>query len=121
MGNSGYDLTSRASGPFEAEDREKEAEMDSEITIRQSTDSDRQNLVRLAELDSGSAPAGDALLAFVDDELRAAVTLESGVVLADPFYPTAELVQLLRTHAGQRNGRTHLLGLPTWRHAAEAA
>jgi hypothetical protein len=37
-------------------------------------------------------------LAFVDDELRAAV---GNRTVADPFYRTAEVVDMLRVQAGQ--------------------
>jgi hypothetical protein len=121
MMNGGYHLTHRAAAAFQGQAARRRKHMRSEITIRRSTEADRTAIARLAELDSRSAPAGDALLAFVDDELRAAVALDTGVAVADPFHPTAELVQLLRVQSGQRLGRTHLLGLPAWRHAAEAA
>ena len=94
--------------------------MDSEITIRNSTEADRAAIARLAALDSREAPAGEAMLAFVDDELRAAVGLGSGKAVADPFHPTAELVELLRVSAGQPERATGF-GLRAFRHAAQAA
>jgi hypothetical protein len=98
-------------------------EMAEEITIRRSTDADRDAIRRLAELDSRQVPRGPAMLGFVCDELRAAVALDDGASLADPFQPTAELVELLRVRANHRNGRTSvaLSALRHWRHAAEAA
>lgn len=62
------------------------------------------------------------MLGFVGDELRAALALENGASLADPFQPTAELVELLRVRTNQRNGRTQvaLRALRPWRHATEA-
>jgi hypothetical protein len=120
MKNTGYALTASAAEAFYGGDREKEAEMGSEIMIRPSTEADRLAIVRLAELDSRSAPTGDVLLAFVDDELRAAVGLGSGDAVADPFHPTAELVELLRMSAGQPEHTTGF-GLRAFRHAAEAA
>ena len=47
------------------------------------------------------APVGPALLAYVDGELRAAVGLVDGHAVADPFHPTAELVEILRFQARQ--------------------
>jgi hypothetical protein len=120
MKNTGYDLTTRPGRAFYVGDREKEADMGSEITIRNSNGTDGLTVLRLAELDSRTVPSGDLLLAFVDDELRAAVALDSGDVLADPFYPTAELVELLRMSAGQPERATGL-ALRAFRHAAEAA
>jgi hypothetical protein len=55
----------------------------------------------VAQLDSGRAPHGGALLAFVGDDLRAALPLDGGEAVADPFESTAELVDLLRLRAAQ--------------------
>jgi hypothetical protein len=74
------------------------------ITIRHSTRWDRAALRRLAELDGRPAPAGEALLALVGGELRAAVPLAGGEALADPFHRTAELVDLLRVRAELERG-----------------
>jgi hypothetical protein len=70
--------------------------MNNSITIRRSTACDAADIARIAALDSGHAPAGDAMLAFVADELRAVMPLDGGRPLADPFHRTAELVALLR-------------------------
>lgn len=71
------------------------------ITITHSSEDDSQKLWRLAALDDRRAPRGPALLAYVGGELRAAVGLVDGQAVADPFYPTAELVQMLRFQARQ--------------------
>ena len=71
------------------------------ITITRSTQADVENVWRLALLDDRRAPAGPALLAYVDGELRAAVGLVDGRAIADPFHPTAELVEILRFQARQ--------------------
>ena len=39
------------------------------------------------------------LLAEIDGELRAALSLSDGSAIADPFFPTADVVELLRVHA----------------------
>jgi hypothetical protein len=70
--------------------------MNHPITIRRSTTGDEAAVARIAALDSGSAPKGDAMLALVGGELRAVMPLEGGRPLADPFHHTAELVELLR-------------------------
>jgi hypothetical protein len=75
------------------------------ITIRASTDEDRGAILRLAALDSRPAPAGDSLLAFAGTELRAALPLDGGAPLADPFQPTAAVVDLLRVRARQTRPR----------------
>ena len=69
------------------------------ITITHSTDEDEPNVRRLALLDDRRPPSGPALLAYVDGELRAAVGLSDGRAVADPFRPTAEIVDLLRFQA----------------------
>jgi hypothetical protein len=70
--------------------------MNNAITIRRSTTGDAAAVARIAALDSGHAPEGDAMLAFVGGELRAVLPLDGGRALADPFHRTAELVELLR-------------------------
>jgi hypothetical protein len=85
------------------------------ITIRRSTDEDRLAIVELAALDSRRAPQGEALLAFIGTELRAALPRDSGEAIADPFQHTAELVDLLRVRAlSRRSGGTGRLA--DWRH-----
>jgi hypothetical protein len=70
------------------------------ITIRPAYADDQAALARLAALDSAAGvPAVPVLLAEVDDELRAALSLANGSVIADPFFPTQHLVRLLRAHA----------------------
>jgi hypothetical protein len=75
------------------------------ILIRNSTHHDRLSIERLAELDSRRAPDGDALLAFVGTELRAALPLGDAAPLADPFHHTAAIVELLRFRATQQYGK----------------
>jgi hypothetical protein len=70
--------------------------MNNPITIRRSTTGDAAAVARIAALDSGHAPEGGSMLAFVGDELRAVLPLDGGRALADPFHRTAELVELLR-------------------------
>jgi hypothetical protein len=72
----------------------------SEITIRPEYPDDELALDRLAALDSADeTPARPLLLAEVDGELRAAVSLLDGAAIADPFHHTASIVALLRRHA----------------------
>ncbi len=72
----------------------------SQITIRPGYGDDDVALRRLAALDSAPrVPAGPLLVAEVDGCLRVALSLGDGAVIADPFYPTAELSELLRAHA----------------------
>lgn len=69
---------------------------DLSLTIRRAGVADSGALVRLAALDSAKPPAGDSLVAEVGGELWAAVEIESGAAVADPFRPSADLVELLR-------------------------
>jgi hypothetical protein len=76
--------------------------MNDSITIRRSTEDDRAAIVRLAQLDDREVPSGDSLLAYVDGELRAAVSLrKSGGSVADPFHLTGDVVELLQLRATQ--------------------
>lgn len=86
------------------------------ITIRIATPDDHVGLIRLAALDSADAqPSGRVLLAEVDGELRAALSLDDGSAIADPFHPTLHILELLRTHANgmerRAGGRRRLLRL----------
>jgi hypothetical protein len=72
------------------------------LIIRQSTEEDGPALLRLAALDSARAPHGPALVAFVGTELRAALPLDGGRPIADPFHRTADLVELLHARAELR-------------------
>jgi hypothetical protein len=70
------------------------------ITIRPAYADDETTLVRLAALDSASqVPRTPLLIAEVEGEPRAALSLSDGSAIADPFFPTLHLLHLLRTHA----------------------
>ena len=71
------------------------------VTVRRSTTSDESALDRLAALDSASPPRGPALIAEADTRILAALPLGSGRPIADPFEPTAGLVQLLELRKSQ--------------------
>jgi hypothetical protein len=72
---------------------------DEMLIIRRATAVDAEALTRLAALDSAAAPGGDVLVAVVDGELWAAVEVDSGATIADPFRPSGELRPLLRLRA----------------------
>jgi hypothetical protein len=84
------------------------------LVLRPATSADAADLERLAALDSARPLAGDVMLAHADGEVRAAVSLESGRAVADPFYPSLELLPLLRTAAGDNTSRRR------WRRATRA-
>ncbi len=71
----------------------------SSITIRMAVADDDVALVRLAALDSADVPEGPVLLAEVDGQLRAALSVSDGAVVADPFLLTQDLITLLRARA----------------------
>jgi hypothetical protein len=79
------------------------------VTVRPSTPADETRLARLAALDSARPLRGPAIVAEADTRLLAALALGSGRAIADPFEPTAELVELLDLHREQlapgRGGR----------------
>ncbi len=72
-----------------------------DLTIRMEREEDQRAVIRLAQLDSGWPPAGPRLLALADGTPLAAISLQSGAVIADPFVATAGIVELLRARATQ--------------------
>jgi hypothetical protein len=83
------------------------------FVLRPATPVDAEDLRRLAALDSAEPLEGDVVVAYAAGDIRAAVAVDSGRAVADPFYPSAELVQLLRTAATGNRPRRLL-----WRRAA---
>jgi hypothetical protein len=75
-----------------------------DVVIRLATSGD---LRRLAALDDAAVPAGPALVAEVGGAPAAALPLDGGRAIADPFRRTCELVALLELRATQltRGGR----------------
>ena len=65
------------------------------MTIRLAAEHERADLARVAERDSRLPPA-PRLVAERDGTVLAILSLETGEVVADPFRPTADLVELLR-------------------------
>jgi hypothetical protein len=69
------------------------------VVIRAARGSDGPALRRLAALDSAEPLRGDVLVAESGDELVAALSLETGELVADPFRHTADVVDLLAYRA----------------------
>jgi hypothetical protein len=69
------------------------------LTLRIADRTDAPALRRLAQLDSSRPPSGRVLLALVGTEPVAALGVDSGAVVADPFRPTADVVAVLRRAA----------------------
>jgi hypothetical protein len=78
----------------------------STITIRPASPTDALALKRLAALDSARLPKGDLIVAESEGTLVAALSPEYGAVVADPFTPTAAIVELLRLAAAGGSGET---------------
>ena len=85
------------------------------LTIRWATPDDAGPLARLAELDSSRPPRGVVLLAEVgqEQELWAAISLDDGHLIADPFKLSGELAfdlaQRARRLKRAQRGRMGLL------------
>jgi hypothetical protein len=84
-----------------------------DTTIRAAGPADAEAIARLAALDSTRPPAGDVLLAEVDGEPWAAVSVDDGHIAADPFRPTRDVTLRLVEHgrevrtARRRAARRH--------------
>ena len=77
-------------------------EHDRAVTIRRADRQEWDAIDRLAQLDSAPPPPRDEMLvAEVGGEMRAAISVRNGYAIADPFAPSAELVDLLRARATQ--------------------
>ena len=83
---------------FANRDSEKDSGLDS-VTIRQASADDHAALRRLADLDSTRVPDGPVLVAEIDGEPVAAISVLSGDSFADPFVPTLDLRRLLELRA----------------------
>jgi len=73
--------------------------LDPTVVIRAARGSDGEALENLARMDSQRPLDGDVLLAEQDGTIVAAIAGDRTV--ADPFRPTADVVALLRVHAGR--------------------
>jgi hypothetical protein len=89
------------------------ADASGDVLIRAATPADAAALVRLGTLD-GNRSAGElladaaadhaVLVAEVDGSLEAALALDGGIAVADPFRPSALDLQLLSIRARQLGG-----------------
>jgi hypothetical protein len=86
-----------------------------DVVIRTASPADAPALVRLGALDSnrsagellaGAAADHAVLVAEVDGSLEAALALDGGLAIADPFRPSALDLQLLSIRARQLRGDT---------------
>jgi hypothetical protein len=90
-----------------AKEPDMTATQETSITIRLATDDDAPALRRLAQLDGARLPEGELLVAEADGELRAALRITDSAYVADPFFPSRELVGMLDVRA-KRLRRTQM-------------
>jgi hypothetical protein len=92
--------------------------LDPTVVIRAARGSDGTALENLARMDSQRPPVGDVLVAEQDGTIVAALAGDRAI--ADPFRPTADLVELLRVRAGRAshaNGNRSRVRVPRLRAA----
>jgi hypothetical protein len=76
------------------------------LVVRRGRHADTHALAILAALDSARPLTGPTVVGEVDGRLVAAISLHDGRVVADPFAPTADVVEILRRHtAGARSAK----------------
>lgn len=77
----------------------------STIALRTATDRDAIILEKLAALDSAPPLHAPAVVALVDGRPVAAASLSDASVVADPFMPTADVVELLQARVAASRPR----------------
>jgi hypothetical protein len=75
-----------------------------DVVIRYARPDEADALATLAKLDSSRAPRGDVIVADVQGELWAAVSLDDGHAVANPFRPSGELTFRLSERARELHG-----------------
>jgi hypothetical protein len=75
------------------------------LVVRRARPSDDHALAELAALDSARPLTGARSVGEVDGRIVAAVSLHDGRVVADPFVPTADVVEILRLHTAAARTR----------------
>jgi hypothetical protein len=73
------------------------------IVIRSARSADEQDIAVLGVIDGGrTMPTGRVMVAEVDGRIRAAVG-SNGAAISDPFWPSSDLVSMLRVHTDAAN------------------
>ncbi len=75
------------------------------VVLRLAGPDDTHLVERLAALDGASPLGGRVLVALIDDQALAALSLLDGRVVANPFVATGEAVALLRLRAEHLSGQ----------------
>lgn len=89
---------------------------DETLIIRMAVPADTPALRQLAQLDSAPPPEPvPTLVAEVGGELRAALSLDGGPAIANPFERTADLVTMLAAGVGRRQTPTSRPATRRWR------
>jgi hypothetical protein len=74
------------------------------LVVRRGRTADIDALVALAAVDSARPLSGPTVVAELGGHIVAAISQYDGRVVADPFVPTADIVEMLRVHtAGGRS------------------
>jgi hypothetical protein len=68
------------------------------ITIRRAHP-EEPGVLRIAALDSARVPSAPLLVAEADGQVRAVRSIHGNDAIADPFFATIDLLELLDTHA----------------------
>jgi hypothetical protein len=71
------------------------------VTVRLARPADSSAISALAQLDDAPRPDGRVILAEVHGDVVAALPLDGGRPVADPFEPTAAIVDLLKLRRRQ--------------------
>jgi hypothetical protein len=77
---------------------------DGDLVIRPARPADSDALAVLAALDSARPLRGERVVVEADGGLVAAISLDDGRAVADPFVPSAGAVEMLRLHAAASRG-----------------
>jgi hypothetical protein len=74
------------------------------VVVRLARPEDAAAVRRIAALDDKKVPAGSSLVAEADGQVIAALAIEGGHAVADPFQWTADVVALMEMRAAQLGG-----------------
>ena len=77
----------------------------SALVIRLGVQADETRLRRLAHMDSARPLSGQTLIAEQGGSVVAALSLDDGAAIADPFVASADAVAMLRVRAAQLSKR----------------